>query len=164
MKIVNKFFMATLILSVFFGCKKDDDNLPLTGIVGTYNGTITITELNNQEIANVPITVSIPTDNPGNTITLTIPEGKITVMPAEINAPCTVTSDSNKYSFSGTTSIPISETEAIPITIENSSITKAGKADIKIIATVSATMLPEGSVPEGVQVLPLHITFDGQKN
>jgi hypothetical protein len=147
MRMINKFLIMTLALSVFFGCKDDEDkNLPLTGIVGTYDGTITIPGMD--AIPNVPIAIASPVDN---TISLTIPADVI--IPAAINATCTVTSDSEKYSFTGSTSVPMGV--EIPVTIESgSNITKAGKAEIKIKVD-----LPEG-VPPGV---PLDVTFAGQR-
>jgi hypothetical protein len=155
MKMMNKFLMSALVLSVFFGCKKDeeDKNLPLTGIVGTYEGTITIPHVDT--IVNVPITIAIPTDNSGNTISLTIPKDIFPVISVQITAPCTVTSDSEKYSFTGSTSVPMQPPVEIPVTIEDgSNITKAGVAYIKI----------KVEVPAGVpQAGTLNVTFDGQK-
>jgi hypothetical protein len=155
MKIINKFLMTTLILSVFFGCKKDDDENPLAVIAGTYEGPILIVGEEEaefeMEIQSVPITI-VP-DNAGKAIVLTISEGIIPVVPVVISATCPVTINGDNYSFSGATSIPVSATAAIPITIGNSSITK-GKAEIKI-----KVELPEEIEPG----ITLNATFSGQK-
>jgi hypothetical protein len=154
MKMMNKFLMIALVLSVFFGCKKDDEdkNLPLAGIVATYEGRITIPEVRIDTIG-VPIAIAIPAGNSGDTIALTIPAGIFLSVPITVS--CTVTSDSEEYSFSSERkAVTIQEMGDINITVENSSVTKAGKADFKI-----KVELPEG-VPPGV---PLNVTFAGQK-
>jgi hypothetical protein len=173
MKVFSKLLMMTLALSVLFaGCGKDDDenppienppaeNLPLKDVAGTYEGTITVIELDNQVISGVSITVGAPADS---MVLLTIPAGKIPVIPVEIQATCKVTSDSVKYSLSGTANVIIPETATIPVTIASSSnIDKTGKAEFDIVATVPAAMLPPGSLPEGVPELPINNKFSGQK-
>jgi hypothetical protein len=117
----------------------DDDYIP-PPIVGTYEGTMTIE--GEGEIPNVSINIALD----GRIILLTIPTDVIppinssTIMPATITASCPVTIDGDKYSFTGYTSIPL-ETREIQIRIENSSITKAGKAEIEFDLTLGTSTL-----------------------
>jgi hypothetical protein len=129
-------------------------NLPLQGVAGEYEGTITIVEMG----ASYP-NVTIDITYADNAVVLKIPAGAIPVFPLAINASCTVTSDQEKYSLSGTANVPLPVTEnitiPIPVTIKNTSnITKAGKAvfDIEVA-------LPEGVEPGGT----LLVKFEGQK-
>jgi hypothetical protein len=157
MKVFSKLLMFTLVLSVFAGCSKDkdDDNLPIEGVAGKYEGTLSIVGMD--AIPNVTINITYS----DNTVLLSIPAGTIPAFPLPIDAPCTVTSDKDKYSLSGAASVsfPVSEDLSIPIpvTIEDTSnITKAGKAvfDIKV------------ALPVGIPLLggtTLVVTFEGQK-
>jgi hypothetical protein len=149
MKVFSRLLMMALVLSVFTSCGKDDDgdkNLPLAGIAATYEGTLTIPLVDT--VPNATIIVGTPS---GSNVELKIPTGTIKVMPVEIKAMCTVTSDSEKYSLSGSVSVPISDTVSVPITIENSSkIDKTGNADIDIKVSLDPTM-------------PLVVKFTGRK-
>jgi hypothetical protein len=120
---------------------------------GIYKGTITITDIG--ESPNVPIYIVF--DNADKTISLTIPEG--TIIPIEIKATCPATIDGDKYLFTGTASIPFLENEEITIIIENSSITRAGKAEIKM-----KIVFPEGVLPEEIEPgVTLNYIFNGEK-
>jgi hypothetical protein len=147
MKIISKVLMFTLILSVFAGCKKDEDNLPIADVAGTYVGTLTVS------IEEKPIDVSLEIKEvSGNTATVYIPAGSISVLSLPISATCTVTSSSDKYSLSGKPTIAIPGMGDLEITIANSSIDKSGKAVINMTA-----------VGEGLPVPSITIDFIGQK-
>ncbi|MDR1594557.1 MAG: hypothetical protein LBS43_08770 [Prevotellaceae bacterium] len=154
MKVFSKLLILALVASVFAGCSKDDENLPIADIAGTYEGTITIAGMG--EYPNITINVTYAND----AALLSIPVGAIPVFPLAINATCTVTSDTEKYSLSGTASVtfPVAEDVSIPIpvTIKNTSnITKAGKAVFDIEVALPAE-IPNGGVTLVVQ-------FEGQK-
>jgi hypothetical protein len=146
MKVISRLLMFTLVLSVFAGCKKEDENLPLKDVTGTYVGMITVS-IEEQPIENVSIEVKYISDN---TASIHIPQGSISVVPVPIDASCTVTSDKSRYSLSGEASISIPEMGNISVTIANDSyIDKSGKAVLNMKA-------------EGLQ-MPIEIKFEGQK-
>jgi hypothetical protein len=151
MKVFSKLLMLTLVSSVLFaGCSKDED-LPLEGVAGTYEGTLTVL---GGAIPNVSITITY-SDNKAK---LSIPAGSIPIFEAAIEAECTVTSDEDKYSISGTVSVSMpvegSTPILIPVTIENSTISKSGSAIINIKVNLPAEVPPGGT---------LTAKFEGQK-
>jgi DUF4097 and DUF4098 domain-containing protein YvlB len=168
MKVFSKLLMLTLILSVFVGCEKDEDeNLPLANVAATYEGTILIKELDSLKIDSVSINIGYTS---GDSISLTIAEGTISVLPIEIKASCKITSDKEKYSFSGNVTVPIPadstnvEIIPLPIKIEDSTIDKAGKAAINMAVTFPVVLLPpKMQGKEEQQPLPATIKFEGKK-
>jgi hypothetical protein len=149
MKVISKLLMFALVLSVFTGCKKEEENLPLEGIAGTYEGTIT---LNNpaSSIPNVPITIQ---DVSGNKVSLNVP-GTIFQI-EDVKAECTVTSTKDSYSIEGSITlekITIGEQEVAEVKIEvkDSNISASGKAVINMEASSGGVSL-------------MTIKFDGQK-
>jgi hypothetical protein len=156
MKVFNKLLMFTLILSVFAGCKKDDEkveNLPIADVVGTYKGTITIPNVDTVNDVSITITTL---SSASDSVSLVIPQGSIPVFPLPINASCQVTSDTAKYSLSGTATVILPDGN-IPIPVEvknNSHITKTGTAAFNI-----DVKLPQ-IVPPGIT---LPVTFEGEK-
>jgi hypothetical protein len=159
MKVFSRLLMLTLFLSVFAGCKKDDDKDE--SISGTYEGTILVTEFG-QTIPDVAIDVV----HSGNTISVTIPAGKIPILPIPINASCSVTSNGDKYSLSGTVTVPIMEGVEVSVTVEDSSnITKAGKAVLNMKVKFPTNLpeeIPAELIPEGTPET-LNVKFEGQK-
>jgi hypothetical protein len=148
MKVISKLLMFTLILSVFAGCKKDDDE-DFT-ISGDYKGTISVVmgEANDIEIPDVSLTIQSTTDS---TASIKIPAGSIPIMLSPINVTCSVKSNSDKYSLSSSsTTITVPDLGAISIEIANGSyVTKSG--------SIVLILNGEG---EGIT---LNINFTGQK-
>lgn len=140
--------MMALVLGVFFGCSKDEDeNLPLAGISGTYDGTFTV------DVSPVPlpteIVIAYNAEKNKAILTLDLMSLGLTQSPSTISVECTVTSTKDSYSLSGNASfadIPV--VGNIDITINNSSskIEKSGKATIAITTSVVGV-----------------VNFDGQK-
>jgi hypothetical protein len=148
MKVISKLLMFALVLSVFTGCKKEEENLPLEGIAGTYEGTLTVS-IEENPIENVSLKITYES---GTGAIINIPAGSIPVVPVAIEAKCTATSDKNKYSLSGTASVSIPAMGDLSVTISaESNIDKSGKASLK--------MQVKG-IP-GIEVA--NIEFDGQK-
>jgi hypothetical protein len=88
-------------------------------------------------------------------VSLVIPQGSIPVFPLSINASCRITSDTEKYSLSGTATVIFPDGNiSIPVEVKNSSITKAGHAVFNI-----DVKLPQ-IVPPGIT---LSVTFEGEK-
>jgi hypothetical protein len=165
MKIISKLLMLTLLLSVFAGCKKDEDPLPLKDVAGTYLGTITVKIIGEdpESIPNIPITITYIS---GNDVTLNI-LGALFGLANNITAPCTVTSTKDSYSLSGSidvTDIPIpdpseeeielSEELSLKVTIQNSNIDKSGHAIINMAAVIPM---------QGAEIPVMTINFDGNK-
>ncbi|MDR2383993.1 MAG: calycin-like domain-containing protein [Prevotellaceae bacterium] len=148
MKVISKLLMFTLVLSVFAGCKKEDENLPLKDVAGTYVGTLNVS-IEENPIENVSIVVNY---NSGNTASIRIPNGSISAVPVDIDATCNITSDKSKYSLSGTASISIPQMGELSVTIANDSyIDKSGKAFFNMTA-------------EGLGMsMAITIEFNGQK-
>jgi hypothetical protein len=158
MKLISKLLIFTLILSAFTGCKKDEENLPIAGVSGTYKGelVVTIQGLDNDTLQNVSVTMVYTS---GDSVLVTFPAGSILDMPIPVSANCKVTSDEDKYSLSTTKTLSIPTIGTILVSVINtSSINKSGKVVINMTATVT---------PEAQSVLddapPISIKFEGQK-
>ncbi|MDR1887269.1 MAG: hypothetical protein LBQ70_05070 [Prevotellaceae bacterium] len=162
MKLFNKLFMMALVLSVFVGCGKDDEQLPKETYKGTITvvGTLILSDTTSRvvvdtTIANVPITIEYNADK--TKATLTIAAGTIPPIADPVKATCTVTSTADNYVLSGSTSVsvPILNMGAVSltVTVSNSTIDKAGHAVLNMTGTGSI-----GEIP-----LLLTIGFDGQK-
>jgi hypothetical protein len=150
MKVFYKLMMFTLLLSVFAGCKKDED-LPIADVAGTYMGTVSGTMLGQSLLLQdtLPITITYVS---GSDVSLSVP-GALLRREDAIQAKCAVTSTKDSYSFSGSTTlekVALSEifpevppeaqlpaTADLSITVKDSSrIDKSGNADIDINVSV----------------------------
>jgi hypothetical protein len=175
MKVLSKLLMFTLVLSVFVGCKKDDENkdekLPIEGVAGTYKGDIivNIPTLGADTIDDVFIVI---THSSGNNVSLSV-SGAILGSASDITATCAVKSTKDSYSLSGSTNVPsvtipgleeilkplvpagtvIPSSISLNVTVkDNSTIDKAGNATINIDAS-----------NENFSAFVITIKFEGKK-
>jgi hypothetical protein len=160
MKVFSKLFMLTLVLSVFAGCSKDDDNLPLEGVAGKYGGTITVTGVSPvtgqpiEPMQNVEINIVYNAATKKATLSLNLVIADILgETPIPISAPCTVTSTKDSYSLSGNAEIDLIVLSVSVVVNSSSAIDKSGKAVIDMLATATV----------GGNAIPLPIKFEGQK-
>jgi hypothetical protein len=148
MKVISKLLMCALVLSVFAGCSKDDEekDLPLEGVAGNYKGTITVqgkSPVTGENVDPIPDAVIVITYDAGKkSATLSVNDLLGVGSGVSATATCTVKSTKDNYSLdgSGTASVP---TAAAPmqllVFIANSNIDKAGNADINITVPLSET-------------------------
>jgi hypothetical protein len=164
MKVISKLLMFTLVLSVFAGCSKDDEekNLPVKDVEGTYKGDLTVSPIEPAPIKDVPIEIKYISDS---TVQINIKEGSISVIPVPISATCTVKSDKEKYSLSGKATITLPGMGDLVVVVANTSSIKSGEAILNMTTTIPVVR-PSGeseSDEPTVIMTPIKIDFKGKK-
>jgi hypothetical protein len=167
MKVFSNLLIFTLILSVFSGCSKDDENLPLEGVAGTYMGSVSVS--NSDPFPNVPLTITYKS---AGSAELSV-GGAMFGFEEDVKAQCIVTSSKDSYSLTGTgvlgnvdvsdlvgelPELPEGVIPSLEILIhESSRIDASGNANIVMGLSVK---LPITGVPEIPEV---PITFEGKR-
>jgi hypothetical protein len=158
MKVISKLLMFALVLSVFAGCSKDDEekNLPIKDVAGTYKGDLTVLPIEENPITDVYIEIKYISDS---TVQINIPASSIPVIPIPISATCTVKSDKEKYSLSGevTITLPVMG-DLLVVVVNTSSINKSGEAILNMRTTIPVA--DSSSTVDNPIYNPISITID----